>query len=447
MHVSDSDTVQQYLTDRTSLPRQRQDPAPQFTSDVAVVGLGYVGLPTLTALHAAGLSVVGLEVSRDRIEAIRGGAADLLDRDQERLAAALADERVVLTTDESMLATAANVIVCVPTPVDSHQTPDLAILAAACAAVVRHAREGQLLVLTSTTYVGTTEDLLVQPLAERGLVAGLDLNVAFSPERINPGSSLKAHEEVPRVVGGHTIKCAERCADLLGKVVQEVFVVSSTAAAEMCKLLENTFRAVNIAMINEFAEASRVLGVDVMEVIAAASTKPYGYMPFTPGAGVGGHCIPCDPHYLTWQLRRSRHSMPVVEQAMRAISARPGQVTDRARQLLSDIGKPLRGAKVLIVGLAYKPDVQDLRESPALLIAEDLVAAGAEVGYHEPFAPTVTLRTGMVLTHQPDAATADFDLVVLHTRHRGLDPAIIHGAPLVLDTTYAEPHQPHIHQL
>lgn len=302
--------------------------------------------------------------------------------------------------------------------------------------VVAHARAGQLLMLTSTTYVGSTYDMLVAPLAERGLLAGQNVFVAFSPERIDPGNDRHAHEDVPRVVGGVTPECSRRAEQTLSGYARYLHLVSSPEVAEMTKLLENTFRAVNIALVNEFAEASRALRLDVMEVIEAASTKPYGYMRFTPGPGVGGHCIPCDPHYLLWQLRKQRVATPLIDRAMESIAARPHRVIERAREVLSHVGKPLSGARVLLLGVAYKPDVGDLRESPALEIIERLLTAGAKVEYHDPYIPSLRLKDGTTMESvtAPDPSWAD--LVVAHTLHGNTDPDLIRAAAVVLDGTY-----------
>ncbi|MEO7612658.1 MAG: nucleotide sugar dehydrogenase, partial [Streptosporangiaceae bacterium] len=364
---------------------------PSHTFDVAIVGLGYVGLPTALTFHAAGARVLGIDVSTSRLEAIHAETVDLLASDRARLSDALQSDTLHLSADVTRLAEAAAVIVCVPTPVTEHLSPDLRALAGACATVVDNAVPGQCLVLTSTTYVGCTEDFLVKPLVAKGFVIGTDLHVAFSPERIDPGNDRHAHEDVPRVVGGVTDKCTAAAVKALSRCTQNLHEVSSAGVAEMSKLLENTFRAVNIAMANEFANASRTLGIDVMEVIEAAATKPYGFMPFYPGPGAGGHCIPCDPHYLLWQLKAERQAMPVVENAMAAIAGRPGQVVDRVREVLSDHGKGLRGATVLILGVAYKPGVEDLRESPALEIIEGLLKAGAVVSFHDQLITEVTL--------------------------------------------------------
>lgn len=414
------------------------DPDPDF--DIAVVGLGYVGLPTALAFHAAHRRVLGVDVSERRLGVIRARRADLLASDRERLDSALADEEAgggfAITTQLAMLSRAAAVIVCVPTPVDQFLVPDLTMLRAACATVVENAVPGQVLVLTSTTYVGSTRDLLISPLSARGFRVGTDIFVAFSPERIDPGNDRHAHEDVPRVLGGVTARCAEQAGAVLRGYARRVHVVGSAEAAEMTKLLENTFRAVNIALANEFADICRTMDMDVMDVIDAAATKPYGFMAFYPGPGVGGHCIPCDPHYLLWQLRRTRLATPVIEQAMAEIAARPTRVVARIRETLSSAGRGLPGARVLVVGIAYKPDVEDLRESPALEIMAGLLAAGAVVAYHDPYFPSAMLGDGSTLIGVGDPAGFDADLVLIHTAHASVEMSWITRHPLVLDATY-----------
>jgi nucleotide sugar dehydrogenase len=311
--------------------------------------------------------------------------------------------------------------------------------------VVRVARPGQLIVLTSTSYVGTTDDLLVGPLIARGFQMGKDICVAFSPERIDPGNAVFSHEAVPRVVGGATPQCAQRAAELLRRTTHHVHLVSSTRAAELTKLYENTFRAVNIALVNEIADVSGELAVQITEVIDAAATKPYGFMPFSPGPGVGGHCIPCDPHYLLWQLRSKRVSMPLVQSAMNDIAERPARIVARVREELAERQVPLRDARILVVGVAYKPGVADVRESPALEIIERLLGLGADVSYTDPFVPQVWLAGSPL-----QAATADelrrrpaADLAILHTRHPGAPLDWLEGVPVVLDATYRAFDLPH----
>jgi len=397
--------------------------------------MGYVGLPTALARVASGGRVVGIDISSRRLDAIRSGHVDLVPSDRDRLQAALETDRFVLTDDISALTRAACVVVCVPTPVDEHLVPDLGALAASCASVVEHAAPGQVIILTSTTYVGTTRDLLVKPLAARGLMPGVNVCVAFSPERIDPGNT-HAHEAVPRVVGGVTPRCTERAAAHLSASVDQVHQVSSPEVAELTKLLENTFRAVNIALVNEFADVSSLMGLDIVEVIGAAATKPYGFMPFTPGPGVGGHCIPCDPHYLLWQLQRESTEVPLIQTAMRDIAQRPHTVIRRAGELLAHHGKSIVGARVVMVGIAYKPDVDDVRESTALTIIPGLEKAGAVVSYHDPHVPSV--RLGQVESTSCDLdEMAAADLVIVHTLHSSFDRSLFEDDDvLVLDTSY-----------
>lgn len=411
--------------------------ASDFTHDVAIVGLGYVGLPTALAFHATGHRVIGIDVNAARLDNIRRGRVDLLKSDRERLTLAAADaEAFQLTPQTSRLSRARTVIICVPTPVDDHLVPDLSILRRACESVVTHAVPGQVLILTSTTYVGSTRDLLAQPLSERGLRPGEDIFVVFSPERIDPGNTAHPHQTVPRVIGGITPECGRQAAKSMSRYGTSVHPVSSAGAAEMTKLLENTFRAVNIAFVNEVSDACRVLDLDVAEVIDAAATKPFGFMRFTPGPGVGGHCIPCDPHYLLWQLRAQRLQAPVIEQAMAAIAGRPGAVVGRIREVLSDAGASLRGARVLVVGVAYKADVEDLRESPALEILDRLERAGAVVAYHDQMVPRVTTPGGSVLHSVAEPGGYAADLVFVHTLHGGQDVTWMEAERLVLDATY-----------
>lgn len=407
-----------------------------FRFDVALVGLGYVGLPTALAFHAAGRKVLGLDVNSARLTSIRDGAVDLLESDHDRLRRALGRQSLILTDDPAGLQLAQTVIIAVPTPVDAHLLPDLTILRQACVSVVARAVPGQVIILTSTTYAGCTEEMLVRPLAERGFTVGQDIYVAFSPERIDPGNDLHAHEDVPRVVGGATRECTRRAIMALSAYAENLHAVSSPDAAELTKLFENTFRAVNIALANEFAEISRALNVDVIEVLEAAATKPYGFMKFMPGPGVGGHCIPCDPLYLLWQLRRSRLPTPVIEQTMQAIAMRPQRVVERVGEVLSHAGRGINAARILVLGVAYKPDVQDLRESSALTIMAGLRRLGATVEFHDPLVEVVRLTNGEVLLSTPDPQHCQADLVIVHTLHQGMDVTWLEDMPLILDTSY-----------
>ncbi len=402
---------------------------------VAVVGMGYVGLPTALSLLDAGAAVIGLDLSAQRLDAIRAGDVDLLPPDLERLRAHLGSSRWELTDAPTRLAEADAVIVCVPTPVTAQLVPDLGPLTGACRTVVAAARPGQTIVLTSTTYVGCTRALLEQPLRDRGLTPGVDVHVAFSPERIDPGVADHSPATTPRVVGGLTAACLDRAVAALERTCPSLHPVSSPEAAELTKLLENTFRAVNIAFANEIADVAGHMGLSASEVIDAAATKPYGFMRFTPGPGVGGHCIPCDPHYLLWQLRGERLTAPVTDAAMTGIANRPRRVVVRLREELAEHGRSLRHARVHVVGVAYKPGVADLRESPALEVIEECVTEGARVSFSDPLVDTVTLRSGQRL-HSSLPDDVDADIVLVHTRHPAEDLDWVARHPVVLDATY-----------
>jgi UDP-N-acetyl-D-glucosamine dehydrogenase len=419
---------------------------------VAVVGLGYVGLPTAIALRDAGHRIVGIDVSQPRLQAIRAGQVELLEEELRALDQHLAGDGFVLTDQLQALDAADVVLVCVPTPVDGALQPDPRILREACAEVVRHARPGQTLVLTSTTYVGTTRELLVQPLTRRGLNVGEDVYVAFAPERIDPG--VQGHEQLrtPRVLGGVSEACAERAEAVLRHTCLHLHRVSSPEAAEMVKLYENTFRAVNIALAFEMAEACQAFALDPMEVTDGAATKPYGFLAHYPSAGVGGHCIGVDPYYLLGPLRERGRPALLAEEALRKVSGRPRHIAWRAHELLVRSGRPLRDARVLVVGASYKPGVADTREAPAVEIIARLRAEGAQVDYHDPLVPTlrvdgeylhsvrVELRgEGPNLGRGESVNVGSYDLAILATLHPEHDYGWLHRCAAVLDCTYRTP--------
>ncbi|MFG1927758.1 nucleotide sugar dehydrogenase [Cryptosporangium sp. NPDC048952] len=428
--------------DASQLPRAV---APAARATVAIVGMGYVGLPTALSLLDAGMPVIGLDVSPVRLAAIRAGSVDLLPDDLARLHRQLAGDDFTLTTDAARLPEADTVIVCVPTPVTTNLAPDLAPLAAACETVVAAARPGQTIVLTSTTYVGCTRDLLEQPLRQRGLEPGVDVHVVFSPERIDPGVADHNPAATPRIVGGLTPQSTESAVAVLQRTCPSLHIVSSPEAAEMAKLMENTFRAVNIAFANEMADIAFELGLSAREVVEAAATKPYGFMKFMPGPGVGGHCIPVDPHYLLWQLRGRRMAAPVIDAAMTGIALRPKRVVARLVELLAANGRPLRGARVHVAGVAYKPGVADARESPALEIIEACRTAGADVTFTDVMVDEIRLADGTRLASTPltEVAPSLVDAVLVHTAHPGEDHGWLLEHPVVLDTTYRLDSVPH----
>jgi UDP-N-acetyl-D-glucosamine dehydrogenase len=413
---------------------------------VAVVGLGYVGLPTAIALRNAGCRIVGLDCSRDRLAQIRAGEAELLDAERESLSEHLNGDGFVLTDRSEALNAADLVMICVPTPIDEWRTPDPRALQGACASVVRHARPEQTIVLTSTTYVGCTRELLVQPLAERGLHAGENVFVAFAPERIDPGVDEHSQTSTPRVLGGVSETCFRRAAAVLRHTCERLHRVTSPEAAEMVKLYENTFRAVNIALAFEIAEACNAHGLDPIEVTEGAASKPYGFMAHYPSAGVGGHCIGVDPYYLVHPLRGRGRPAAVAEQGLRKLAARPRHIVCRAHEMLVESGQSLAGARVLVVGASYKPGVADAREAPAREIVERLREEGAAVDYHDPLVPVMRLGEEELHSVCPDPRVdasgfgpEDYQLTIVVTVHPGYDYAWLERCPAVLDCTYRTP--------
>jgi nucleotide sugar dehydrogenase len=403
---------------------------------VAIMGLGYVGLPTALALHGRCPRIIGIDVSQERLHEISARNADLSDSDARRLDAALADGTLELTSTLATMTEADAVIICVPTPVDAGNSPDLTALRSACATVVAHARPGQTIILTSTTYAGTTQEMLAEPLQARGLQVGSEVFVAFSPERIDPGNAEHLQRETPRVVGGVTLACAYQAARVIRQLTDSVYLVSSPAAAEATKLYENIFRAVSLALANEFADACGALDLDPMEITLAAGTKPYGFLGVFPGPGVGGHCIPADPHYLLWQLNKQGHSSPLIAQAMKSIDLRPERVIERAGEVLAADHRTLAGARVIVVGVSYKAGVRDLRQSPAIPLIAGLIRDGADVEYYDPLIPSVRLPDGQLMTSTPAPRGPDYDLAVIHTLHPDNDYSWAQDCPQVLDATY-----------
>ena len=419
-----------------ALPERLRSPEAQ----VAVVGLGYVGLPLSMSLAESGAQVVGLDLSESLCEALSAGRSHIRDISDERLqAASQAGGSFRATTDFDVLAGVDAVIICVPTPLRKTKDPDISHIVAASKEVAARARPGQLIVLESTTYPGTTQELLAPRLQERGLEPGQHVAVAFSPERVDPGNPVYDVRNTPKVVGGITPRCAEAASALYGRCCDTVVPVSSTTTAEMVKLLENVFRSVNIGLVNEFALICKQLDVDVWEVIQAASTKPFGFMPFWPGPGLGGHCIPVDPHYLAWKLRSHNFTARFIELADAINSRMPEHVVSVVMDALNDQRKALRGARVLVLGVAYKPDISDVRESPALDVIGLLEAKGAEVEYHDPNVPSLRLPERQASSHPlTDELLSGCDCALVITHHSGLDvDRVLRLAPLVVDTRNA----------
>lgn len=415
---------------------RRAPSATPRTDSAVVVGLGRAGLPTALSLADSGTSVTGVDIDESRVLAIKTQQVSLATADRERLTRALSTGRLTVTTNAAAISEAEFVLISVSTPVDAHLVPDMRALTSACASVVANAVRGQTIVLTSTTYVGCTHDLIAEPLRHRnGWTVGEDVHVAFSPERIDPGITRHDRRSTPRVVGGVTAECGRRAEAAVAGTAAVVHTVTSPETAELTKLLENSFRVVNIAMINEFADSCRALGIDPIEVIETAVTEPYGFTPFHPGSGVGGHCIPSGTHYVLWQLRAQRLPAPLMNAAMGSIAGRPRRVVDRAWQLLADRGKPFAGAEVLVLGVADKPGTADVRESLALEIMADLAASGVRISYSDAYVPSVRLGENTLLSGE-GVESEQWDLVIVHTVHPGQDPSWLSGQDTVLDTTY-----------
>jgi UDP-N-acetyl-D-glucosamine dehydrogenase len=397
---------------------------------IGIIGLGYVGLPLAIAFAAEGRDVVAVDVDRRKVQSLRAGRSYIEDVRDEVLAAAL--PRVDATTRFSALAGCEAVLICVPTPLSINREPDLGPLIGAARSLADVLRAGQLVVLESTTYPGTTRDRLAPILAEAGLVAGEDFNLAFSPERVDPGRTDFTLRTTPKVVGGLTHACLERAAALYGEVCDTIVRVSTPEAAELCKLLENIFRSVNIALVNELAMLCDRMGIDIWEVVDAASTKPYGFMRFDPGPGMGGHCLPVDPFYLSWRAREFGMATEFIELAGKVNAQMPYHCVSRVERLLNDAAKPVRGSKVALLGVSYKAGVGDVRESPGVKIVTLLAALGADLRYHDAFVPELP-EHGLHSMPLSDVL-ADADIAVIVTAHPGVDhDAAVAQVPLALD--------------
>jgi UDP-N-acetyl-D-glucosamine dehydrogenase len=403
---------------------------------VAVIGLGYVGLPLAIGFVEAGLQVEGIDSFAGRVKELREGKSPIDDITDERLQAALQAGFQVCSPDESDLAAADAMFVCVPTPITTTKDPDLAPVLSAAEFIRDRVRKGQLVILQSTTFPGTTTGPFRAVVEASGLRAGTDFDLAFAPERVNPCDPASASKSVPRLVGATTPAATSRAAKLLRNINEQVVEVSSPDAAELAKLLENVFRNINIAFVNQLALLCERMGLDVWEVINAAATKPFGFMKFTPGPGVGGHCIPVDPYYLAWRAREFDFVDRFIELAGDINFAMPRHVVDLVAEALNDRSKALNGAKVGVVGVAFKPNVQDARNSPAAEILAGLSARGGVVSYHDPFVPTFRDAAGDVRESVSlDALVDASDVVVVVTPHRAIDWERLYGrADLVVDT-------------
>ncbi|HEX6965917.1 MAG TPA: nucleotide sugar dehydrogenase [Gemmatimonadaceae bacterium] len=409
-----------------------------------VVGLGYVGLPLAVEMGKAGLKVVGFEKSERVARLISDGESHIKDVAASDVAALRASGRLEATLDMARLAECDVISICVPTPLGKTKDPDMSFVVSATEAVAQALRPGQLIVLESTTYPGTTRELMLPSFEARGFKVGEDFFLCFSPERVDPGNTRWHTKNTPKVVGGITEQCTDLAVRVYAQFIDTLVPVSSPEAAELTKLLENTFRMINIGLVNEMAVIADKLGVNVWEVIDAAATKPFGFMKFTPGPGLGGHCIPLDPHYLAWKMRTLHYKTRMIELAGEINTEMPAFWVSKLQDALNDAGKALKGSRVLVLGVAYKKDIDDLRESPALEILSLLSQKGAVVSYHDPYVPEIAddghTPAGAVGRSIPltDDAFRTADAVLIVTDHSGIDYGRVSRlAPLVIDTRNA----------
>jgi UDP-N-acetyl-D-glucosamine dehydrogenase len=408
-----------------------------------VVGLGYVGLPLAVEMGNVDLNVIGFDVSKRVVNDLNGGKSHIKDIPSIDVARLRKSGRFEATTEMSRLVECDVISICVPTPLSKTKDPEMSYVIAATESVAASLRPGQLIVLESTTYPGTTRELMIPLLEARGLEVGSDIFLCFSPERVDPGNEKWHTKNTPKVIGGVTPHCVDLGAALYGKFIERMVPVSSPEAAELTKLLENTFRMINIGLANEMAQICDRLGVDVWEVIDAAATKPFGYMKFTPGPGLGGHCIPLDPHYLAWKMRTLHYKTRMIGVADEINSEMPAFWVGKVQDALNDRGVALKGAKVLVLGVAYKKDIDDMRESPALEIMDLLSQKGAAVSYHDPYCPEISddghtpagaIGKSVELT---DAALSGADAVMIVTDHSDIDYAWVKDRARVLVDTRA----------
>jgi UDP-N-acetyl-D-glucosamine dehydrogenase len=402
---------------------------------VGIIGLGYVGLPLAVAFAEAGLMVLGFDVQQKRVDLVNKSKSYISDTTDDRLAAVVDRKRLEATTEQGRLGEVDAICICVPTPLNKTKEPDLSYVVHESEEIAKHLKAGQLVVLESTTYPGTTREVVLPILEKSGLKCGQDFYLTFSPERVDPGNKRYNIKNTPKVVGGIEARSTKLGALLYKQIAETVVPVSSPEVAEMTKIFENVFRSVNIALVNELAQLCERMGISVWEVIATAATKPFGYMPFYPGPGIGGHCIPLDPYYLANKARELDFHTRFIELAAEINERMPYHTTSRIMEALDERGKSLKGARVLVLGAAYKKDSDDFRESPALKLIELLCEKGAEVSYHDPYLPTVKLSRGemksVVLTEE---SLGSADCVVIATDHSHYDyPHIASKATLVFD--------------
>jgi UDP-N-acetyl-D-glucosamine dehydrogenase len=412
---------------------------------VAVVGMGYVGLPLALVMGEAGLHVIGMDIDTKKVESINKGASYIHHIPSERIAAMHGTGRFTATADFAQASTCDAIIICVPTPLDHHLQPDLTFIEATCRHLAPHLRAETLVILESTTWPGTTAEVVTPLLTQgSGLEAGTSLFIAYSPEREDPGNPDFGTKTIPKLVGGLDERSTELAVALYRRALDQVVPVGSSQVAEAAKLFENIFRSVNIALVNEMKMILDPMGIDVWQVIQAAATKPFGFMPFWPGPGLGGHCIPIDPFYLSWKAKEFGTDTRFIELAGQINRAMPEWVIRKAQDCLNDHSKPLKGSRILILGMAYKNDVDDMRESPSLVLMELLEQRGATVEYHDPWIPVIpSTREHAAYTGRTSTApTDDFDCFILATAHSGFSPEqlLAYGVPIIDTRNLFPPH-------
>ncbi|MBC7901594.1 MAG: nucleotide sugar dehydrogenase [Saprospiraceae bacterium] len=413
---------------------------------IGVIGLGYVGLPLIVEFCLKGFRGIGFEVDNKKVGQVNSADSYIVDVSSENLKKCIDSGKLSATTDFSQLAVCDVIVICVPTPLRKTKDPDMSYIIAAGEEIQKYLRRGQLIILESTTYPGTTDEVLQPMFEENGFKLDEDFLLAFSPERVDPGNPQYQTHNIPKVVGGVSKDSTEVSASLYRQIVDEVHPVSSARVAEACKLWENTFRAINIGMANEMARLCNTLGIDSWEVVRAAATKPFGFMAFYPGPGIGGHCIPLDPHYLSWKARQHGFDSQFISLAEQVNSGMPAYVVKLVSTALNNVKKAVNGSKILILGVAYKKDIDDMRESPALSIIDLLRARGADLVYHDPFVPEVTFDHAYTIgdaepiynSELTDDLMRNSDCVIICTEHSGVDyKRVCELAPLIVDTRNA----------
>jgi UDP-N-acetyl-D-glucosamine dehydrogenase len=417
---------------------------------IAIIGMGYVGLPLAMQFYKAGAKVTGIDTDQAKVEALNAGRSYIKHIDSSTIAAAHQSGSFSATTDFTAVAAADAVIICVPTPLNKYREPDLSYVLDTGRSIAPHLRKGSIVALESTTYPGTTDGELREVLEEgSGMKAGRDFHLAFSPEREDPGNPDSKVDGIPKVIGGLTPECLKKAMAVYTLAIKKLVPVESCRVAEATKLMENIFRSVNIALVNELKLVYGRMGIDIWQVIEAAKTKPFGFMPFYPGPGLGGHCIPIDPFYLTWKAREYGMHTRFIELAGEVNAAMPDHVISRVAEALNEHGKPLRGSKILLLGLAYKANVDDMRESPSLVLIERLEAKGAKVDYNDPYIPEipVTREHAALAGRRSQPIGKDYDCILVSTAHQDYDGTAIAklGVPII-DTRRLVPPGPNVYQ-